>query len=137
MCWLKNALFSFVRQIVFFNKSGIHGLALENGEKLWYYEWKGSINIPTPLLIAPDKLFISSSYEKGAALLKLDTKEEFEEGLKLYHSRKFAEASVHFNRIKELNPDDMAAQLYLKRSAQFMVQGVPEDWEGVETMLEK
>jgi len=69
--------------------------------------------------------------------MKITTKSDFEEGLKLYHDKKFAEASVRFSTVSEKNPADKAAQLYLKRCAQFMVQGVPSDWMGVETMEKK
>jgi two-component system sensor histidine kinase ChiS len=67
--------------------------------------------------------------------LKKETKASFEEGLRLYYDRSFAEASVQFNQVIQQNPEDKAARIYLKRSATYMVQGVPEDWNGVETLL--
>jgi two-component system sensor histidine kinase ChiS len=66
--------------------------------------------------------------------LKEQTKASFEEGLRLYYKRKFSESSVHFNRVLEKNPEDMAARIYLKRCAKYMVNGVPDDWSGVETL---
>lgn len=66
--------------------------------------------------------------------LKEKTKASFEEGLRLYYERKFSESSVHFNRVLEKNPEDMAARIYLKRCAKYMVNGVPDDWSGVETL---
>ncbi|MFC1513448.1 ATP-binding protein [candidate division KSB1 bacterium] len=66
--------------------------------------------------------------------LKLNTREDFEEGLKLYYSKQFAEAGVLFKKIKNSNPDDKAAVIYLNRSAQYMVQDVPDNWDGVEVM---
>lgn len=69
--------------------------------------------------------------------LKTETRSDFEDGLKLYHSKKFAEAGVNFNKVFEKNPLDKAARLYLRRSAQFMVQDVPKEWDGVEMMEEK
>jgi two-component system sensor histidine kinase ChiS len=66
--------------------------------------------------------------------LKEQTKSSFEEGLRLYYERKFSESSVHFNRVLEKNPEDMAARIYLKRCAKYMVNGVPDDWSGVETL---
>ena len=71
---------------------------------------------------------------EAAVALKLKTKPDFEEGLRLYQDRKFAEASVKFNRVVEHNPEDRAAQLYLQRAAHLMVQGVPPDWRGVEDL---
>ena len=69
--------------------------------------------------------------------LKEQTKPGFESGLELYYGKKFSEASVHFNQVLEKNPRDLAARIYLKRSANYMVNGVPSDWTGVETLLEK
>ena len=69
--------------------------------------------------------------------LKEQTKENFEQGLCLYYDRKFSEASVKFNQVLEKHPEDRAARIYLKRSANYMVNGVPEDWTGVEKLSEK
>ena len=68
---------------------------------------------------------------------KLETKVDFEQGLVYYFDRKFAEASVCFKNVLEANADDKTAKLYLERSAQFMVQSVPDDWEGVEAVDHK
>jgi len=73
----------------------------------------------------------------GLAELKEQTKPAFESGIQLYYSKKFSEASVHFNQVLEKNPADLAARIYLKRCAKYMVNGVPPDWTGVETLLEK
>ncbi|MBI5571203.1 MAG: response regulator [Desulfomonile tiedjei] len=73
----------------------------------------------------------------GLAELKDQTKPEFESGIQLYYSKKFSEASVHFNQVLEKNPADLAARIYLKRCANYMVNGVPPDWTGVETLFEK
>ncbi len=74
---------------------------------------------------------------EGIAGLKEQTKAQFESGLQLYYSKKFSEASVHFSQVLEQNPDDLAARIYLKRCANNMVNGVPSDWTGVETLFEK
>ncbi len=66
--------------------------------------------------------------------LKEQTKGTFEEGLRLYYDKKFSESSVRFNRVLETNPEDKAARIYLKRSANYMVTGVPDDWTGVESL---
>ena len=68
---------------------------------------------------------------------KLKTKVDFEQGLVYYFDRKFAEASVCFKNVLEANADDKTAKLYLERSAQLMVQSVPDHWEGVEAMDHK
>ena len=69
--------------------------------------------------------------------LKLKTKADFEEGLHLYFAKEFAEAAPRFKNVLKTNSDDKTAKLYLERSAQFMVQGVPEEWEGVEAVESK
>ena len=69
--------------------------------------------------------------------LKEQTKDDFEQGLCLYYDRKFSEASVKFNQVLEKNPEDRAARIYLKRSANYMVNGVPDDWTGVEILTQK
>jgi DNA-binding response OmpR family regulator len=74
---------------------------------------------------------------EGIAGLKEQTKPEFESGLELYYGKRFSEASVHFSQVLEKNPADLAARIYLKRCANYMVNGVPPDWTGVETLLEK
>jgi len=39
--------------------------------------------------------------------------------------------------VLSVNPDDKTAQLYIERCARFIVQGVPEDWQGIEVMENK
>jgi two-component system sensor histidine kinase ChiS len=74
---------------------------------------------------------------ESAVALKEQTKESFEKGIGLYYDKKFSEASVEFNQVLQKNPEDKAARIYLERSAQYMVSGVPDDWTGVETLTKK
>jgi signal transduction histidine kinase/ligand-binding sensor domain-containing protein/class 3 adenylate cyclase/CheY-like chemotaxis protein len=69
--------------------------------------------------------------------LKLKTKTDFEEGVQRYFAKEFAEAAVFFKKVLKMNDADKTAKLYLERSAQFMVHGVPENWEGVEALESK
>lgn len=69
--------------------------------------------------------------------VKLKTTVNFEKGLCYYFTREFAEAAVMFKNVLKENPTDKTAKLYLERSAQFMVHGVPEEWQGVEAMESK
>ncbi len=80
---------------------------------------------------------VFEGYPEGVAGLKEQTKSGFESGLQLYYGKRFSEAGVHFSQVLEQNPTDLAARIYLKRCANYMVQGVPPDWTGVETLLEK
>ncbi len=61
------------RQVVFFTAEGPVALAPADGQLLWRYPWRTSydVNAATPVFIAPDKVFISSGYDTGAALLKI------------------------------------------------------------------
>ena len=65
------------------------------------------------------------------------TKADFEEGLRYYFAREFAEASVCFKKVLSLDTEDKTAEIYLKYSAEYMVQGVPEDWQGVQEIDSK
>ncbi len=69
--------------------------------------------------------------------MKLETLSDFENGLLHYHNQEFGMAKTYFERVLKLNPDDKAAQLYLKRASHFMEYGVPPGWEGVAALTEK
>jgi signal transduction histidine kinase/class 3 adenylate cyclase/streptogramin lyase len=69
--------------------------------------------------------------------LKLKTKADFEEGLKRYFAREFAQAVVCFKNVLNVHAEDKTAEIYLRRAARFVVEGVPEDWEGIEAMESK
>ena len=57
--------------------------------------------------------------------------------VQLYFAIEFADAAVRFKQILTLHPEEKTAQLCLERSAQRLGQGVPETWQGVETMESK
>jgi signal transduction histidine kinase/ligand-binding sensor domain-containing protein/class 3 adenylate cyclase len=69
--------------------------------------------------------------------LKIETESDFEEGLRLYFLKKFADATVFFKKVVDINPNDRAAKLYLKHCAHYMINGVPSEWTGVESMESK
>ncbi len=62
-----------LRQAIFFSGSQVLALAPASGEVLWTRPWKTAydVNAAMPIFIAPDKLFFSSGYDTGAALLRL------------------------------------------------------------------
>jgi hypothetical protein len=39
---------------------------------------------------------------------------------------------VYFKQILDVYPEDRTAKIFLENSAIYMVQGVPEDWDGVD-----
>ncbi len=65
--------------------------------------------------------------------LENKTKEEFDNGIKAFYDRDFTVASVSFNNVLKANPADKAAAIFLKRSANLMISGVPSDWDGIES----
>lgn len=60
-------------QIVSFLGTQLVGLSPETGETLWSYPWstRYGVNAADPIFVAPDKLFISSGYDMGAAYLQV------------------------------------------------------------------
>jgi outer membrane protein assembly factor BamB len=61
-----------IRQIVFFTGTALVSVS-PSGDVYWKYPWRTDYdaNIATPLFIPPDKVFISSSYGTGAAVVKI------------------------------------------------------------------
>jgi len=62
-----------VRQILVFSASRLVGLTPDRGEVLWEYPWKTDfdINASQPLVIGADRVFVSSGYGGGAAVIEL------------------------------------------------------------------
>jgi outer membrane protein assembly factor BamB len=62
-----------VRQILVFSASRLIGLTPDRGEVLWEHPWKTQfdVNASQPLLIGDNRLFVSTGYGTGAAVLEL------------------------------------------------------------------
>jgi outer membrane protein assembly factor BamB len=62
-----------VRQILVFSAARLMGLTPEGGELLWEYPWKTDfdINAGQPIVIGDDRVFVSSGYGTGAAVVEL------------------------------------------------------------------
>ena len=62
-----------VRQILVFSGSRLVGLTPDRGEVIWEYPWKTNfeINASQPLLIGENRVFISTGYGTGAAVIEL------------------------------------------------------------------
>ena len=60
-------------QAAFFTAYSLTGLALEDGRQLWQLPWKTrwDVSASTPIFIPPDKLFISTGDDSGAAVLQI------------------------------------------------------------------
>lgn len=63
------------RQVVYFSGDAVAGLSPVDGSLFWRYPWKTSydLNIATPIFVPPDRIFISSGYDHGAALLRIES----------------------------------------------------------------
>jgi outer membrane protein assembly factor BamB len=61
------------RQIVVVTSTRVVGLVPENGSLLWSYPWNTSmgINVSQPILVGPNRFFISAGYGQGAALVEV------------------------------------------------------------------
>ncbi len=58
--------------------------------------------------------------------LKNHTKEFFEKGITLYYEKNFKEAIPAFLRVIEINPNDVASAIYLKRAKYYLENGIVE-----------
>ena len=63
-----------VRQVVYFSGEAAVGLSPVDGTLYWRFPWRTSydLNIATPVFVPPDQIFISSGYDHGAALLRIE-----------------------------------------------------------------
>ena len=61
------------RQIVVVSATRVVGLVPDTGAMLWSYPWDTSmgINVSQPIVVDNNRFFISSGYDKGAALVEL------------------------------------------------------------------
>jgi len=69
--------------------------------------------------------------------LKIESKADFGKGLQLYKNKQFDEALALFRKLVDRNPRDHAAELYIARCRNIIDFGIPEDWDGVETLKDK
>jgi len=62
-----------VRQILVFSASRVMGLTPDRGDVLWEYPWKTSydVNAGQPIVIGDNRVFVSSGYGGGAAVVEL------------------------------------------------------------------
>ena len=89
------------RQILFFTGTSLVSVS-PAGAVNWKYPWRTSYygNIATPIFIAPDKVYISTAYDTGAAVLKLTggkDKPSFQELWKSKIAQNHFNSSVHYN----------------------------------------
>ena len=69
--------------------------------------------------------------------LKARTHDLFERGISHYYQKEFGKAAECFKQVLVVYEGDKAAQYYLDKSVGYIVNGVSEDWSGVEEMVIK
>ncbi|HEV3204985.1 MAG TPA: PQQ-binding-like beta-propeller repeat protein [Gemmataceae bacterium] len=65
------------RQILLFDGDQVGGFDTEKGRELWHFKWEtmNGINVAQPLVLPDNRVFISTAYGVGCALLKVTEKE--------------------------------------------------------------
>jgi class 3 adenylate cyclase len=66
--------------------------------------------------------------------LKIETKDQYNKAIQHYKKREFREALAILRHIEAVNPDDRVISLYMDRCERFISSGVPEHWDGVESL---
>ncbi|HSD28261.1 MAG TPA: PQQ-binding-like beta-propeller repeat protein, partial [Vicinamibacteria bacterium] len=86
-----------VAQVLFLAGSRLFAVDPADGRALWTYPWAtyDFVNAATPLVLPPDRVFISSGYDQGAALLRI--RGGGEGGLKVEEVWRTREMRNHFN----------------------------------------
>jgi len=90
-----------VRQAVFFTGTGLVAVAPADGKLLWRLPWETAwdVNAATPVFIPPDRVFVSSGYDVGAAVYRLTAAEGAVSPAEIWKNRemknKFSSSLLH------------------------------------------
>ena len=68
---------------------------------------------------------------------KAATLSEFNQAMEYYLAQNFEQSAIAFKQIHDQNPADEVVSFFLSRSALYLVNGVPDNWAGVELMQGK
>jgi len=68
---------------------------------------------------------------------KIQIKDTFEKGLRCYLNQDFLTATLELKKAADQIPEDVPTQMYLKKAAHFLVEGVSSDWDGTVKMDSK
>lgn len=88
------------RLVVFFTASHLVAVAPRSGQLLWRDTWKTSydVNAAIPVFVAPDRVFVSSGYDVGGAMLRILARDDGVEVETLWKNREMKNqfsSSVH------------------------------------------
>ncbi|MEN0003528.1 MAG: adenylate/guanylate cyclase domain-containing protein [Bacteroidota bacterium] len=68
---------------------------------------------------------------------KLRYQAEYDAAVRLMRNKQIAEAAVLFDQLHRQNPEDEAIEVILARCQEYLQNGLPKGWDGVEEMEEK
>ena len=68
---------------------------------------------------------------------KIVLKTKFTEALDIYYKKNFKRALRKFQHISSQVPQDQTARFYSERCQYYLERGIPDDWEGIETIEQK
>ena len=68
---------------------------------------------------------------------KLETYAAFKTGMEYYINKSFEKAYAAFQEVLKSNPGDLTAKFFLNNTHRYLQQGIPENWTGVEEMMNK
>ncbi len=105
--------------------------ALEQAEK-FHYRFLDNVKVK-------GKTKSVSVYEIISSLepWKLETLELFNEGVQLLKERQLEIARKLFAHLIHQSPQDGAAKIFLKRCEEYILKGLPDEWDGIEVMQSK
>jgi TolA-binding protein len=62
---------------------------------------------------------------------------EFTQALDIYYKKQFKQALIKFKHILNQVPQDQTASFYSERCQYYLERGIPDDWDGIETLDKK
>ena len=102
----------------------------------WRYRYLGMVKVKGKDLALKIYDFYESDGD-AQKVMKDKTKLKFEDGINYYFNQKFGKAADCFKAVLSQNENDRAAEYYLAKAVQYIVDGVKEGWSGVEEMVNK
>jgi adenylate cyclase len=90
------------------------------------------VGINTPL-----RLYELLELRESADAALLANRDHWEEGIRLFESRKFGPALDLFKKIQAADAGDTTVKLYIDRCAKYQAAPPPADWDGVFNLTEK
>jgi len=65
---------------------------------------------------------------------KIETRDDYQQAIEHYHDGDYEKAIVIFQKVSYLLPNDRALLNYIERCTQFLTNGIPEGFDGVEAL---